>query len=640
MKKLFTPLFILISLTVQSQEDNQTLDPVTVTGSIQPDNVSRTGRNIISFRGESFNQFPVQSIDELLRYLPGMEVQMRGPMGAQSDIVLRGGTFQQVLVLLDGVRVNDPNTGHFSSYIPIVPSEIERIEVLKGASSAIYGSEAVGGVVHVITKTFAARQQQKKSDWSAQVKGGEYNLLHAQLGGVYQHNETTVAGGWLSNNTSGRLQRGTRGYLHNNTVSLSLSRFIGSKWQVSVRAGYDNRDFAAQNYYTSFLSDTATEQVSTIWTQARVEYTHNRHHISIDAGFKNVKDDYLFNKASIANANKSGMLQATIMDEYRHNQQTTIIGGVQAINKTIRSNDRGNHNVAQGGAFLLLRQAIGDYFTVHPAIRLEYNERSGLEWIPQVNLSYKRNKWQLRGSAGKTIRDADFTERFNNYNKAIATNGSRMGDPDLSAERSFSYEAGADYFFSKNIRFSATFFQRHHRKLIDYIITPYDEMPRKDNLIPGASYALAKNISEVKTTGVEWDVHYNRQFSEKKSLFAGLGLVWLESTSSDNTPSFYVSSHARWLTNFFAEYRIHNLLISMNGIFKNRKAQEAPGINAELTREYVVLNIRLGYYTWKKQLQLFIQADNIFDRQYSDLLGAPMPGRWLSGGFVIAFKKA
>lgn len=639
MKILLTPFLLLIGVTALSQNDNQVLDPVTVTGSIQPNHVSRTGRNILSFPGDAFNQFPVQSLDELLRYLPGMEVQMRGPMGAQSDIVLRGGTFQQVLVLLDGLRVNDPNTGHFSSYIPIVPSEIERVEVLKGAASAIYGTDAVGGVVHVITKAFSLRQHQKTTEWKAQVKGGEYNLLHAQLGGLYQDNNMLLSGGSLSNNTRGQLQRGTRGFLHNNTLSVSVSKFLKDKWQISVRAGYDNRDFAAQNFYTTFLSDTATEQVSTLWTQARVEYRHAKHVLSLDAGFKKVKDDFLFNKSSIANANKSEMLQATIMDEYRHSGQTTIIGGVQFINKTIHSNDRGDHEVAQGGVFLLLRQNLGEFFTIHPAIRLEYNERSGAEWVPQLNLSYKRDKWQLRGSAGKTIRDADFTERFNNYNKAVATNGSRMGDPNLKAETSISYETGADYFFSDKLRFSTTFFQRHHKRLIDYIVTAYDDMPRKDNLIPGATYALAKNIATVRTTGVELDIHYNHKFSSTSSLFAGLGWVWLESNSSDASPSFYVSNHARLLTNFFAEYRVQHFLVSVNGIYKNRKPQQAPGINAEISNEYVVFNMRIGYYTCKKQLQLFLQADNILDRQYSDILGAPMPGRWLSGGFSFAFKK-
>ena len=159
MKKLLTAFILFQFLVLQvSGQDSLELDPVTITASLRPTRLSSTGRNLISFKGSDFQLLPVHSLDELLRYLPGLEIQSRGPMGAQSDIVLRGGTFQQVLVLLDGMRVNDPNTGHFNSYIPITPNEIERVEILKGASSAIYGADAVGGVVHVITKAFAAKK--------------------------------------------------------------------------------------------------------------------------------------------------------------------------------------------------------------------------------------------------------------------------------------------------------------------------------------------------------------------------------------------------------------------------------------------------------------------------------------------------
>lgn len=100
-----------------SAQQNE-LDPVTVTSTLLPLSSSVTGRNITVIKSEQFSKLPVNSIDELLRYIPGVEVQMRGPMGAQSDIVLRGGTFHQILVILDGIRLNNPNTGHFNSYIP------------------------------------------------------------------------------------------------------------------------------------------------------------------------------------------------------------------------------------------------------------------------------------------------------------------------------------------------------------------------------------------------------------------------------------------------------------------------------------------------------------------------------------------
>ncbi|MFN4315067.1 MAG: TonB-dependent receptor plug domain-containing protein [Chitinophagaceae bacterium] len=639
MKKWTLSFLLLLGLNSLAQQSEQELDPVTITGTLQPRQMSRTGRNIISVRGDAFNAFPIQSVDELLRYLPGMEVQMRGPMGAQSDIVLRGGTFQQVLVLLDGIRVNDPNTGHFNSYIPISPAEIDRIEILKGASSAIYGAEAVGGVVHIITKTFAARPKEKNWQVSGQVKAGEYDFLNAQVGGFYQNGSTAIGGGWLANHTSGRQQRGTRGFVHNNTATLALSQQLSNEWQIAVRAGYDNRDFGAQNFYTTFLSDTATETVETVWSQARVAFNKGRHRAGLDIGFKKVKDDFRFNKSAIVNANKSELLQATLTDEVRINDRSTLVTGVQVLSKKIRSNDRGNHQVGQGGLFVLWQQSFSEYFTVHPALRLEYNERSGWELIPQLNLSYKKGNWQLRGSAGKTIRDADFTERFNNYNKAVVGAGSRVGNPDLLAERSFSYEAGADYFYGKSLRISGSFFQRLHRRLIDYSVTAYADMPRQDNLVPGANYALAKNVAEVNTTGAELDLQWNRSFGKDQSIYAAAGLLWLQSRSSDSEPSFYVSSHAKWLTNFFAEWRSAHVAFSVNGIYKVREAQSAPGISAELTRSYFVLNGRFAYLALQKRLQIFVELNNIFDRQYSDLLGSIMPGRWTMGGVAVKLGK-
>src|SRR5215203_5311950 len=182
---------LLKSVSSVAQEKEIALDPVTITSSLSSVTASKTGRNIIVINGDEFLKLPVNSIDDLLRYVPGIEIQARGPMGAQSDIVLRGGTFQQVLVVLDGLRLNDPVTGHFSSYIPIAPAEIERIEILKGASSAIYGSDAVGGVIHIITKTFAAKKDMGvEKSLHATVLGGEYNLINANAGGFYKKDRT------------------------------------------------------------------------------------------------------------------------------------------------------------------------------------------------------------------------------------------------------------------------------------------------------------------------------------------------------------------------------------------------------------------------------------------------------------------
>lgn len=644
LKIFYSGLFLLICHLAAAQEIS--LDPVTVTSSLTEKRASQTGRNIAVIKGEYFQNLPVNSLDELLRYVPGVEIQARGPMGSQSDIVLRGGTFQQVLVILDGMRLNDPNTGHFNSYIPVATSEIDRIEVLKGASSAIYGSDAVGGVVHVITKTFSARLQSeeqetiRKTTVNAAVTGGQYGLVNVNAGAFVQRNKLAISGGLLTNNASGVQQRGIKGYFNNNTASLSLHYAISPNWEAAVRSSFDHRDFAAQNFYTVIKSDTASEIVKTSWNQARVAYKKNNTTVSFSGGYKFVNDQYAFNPHAIANSSKSQLWQGLLTWQQTLSQRTSLISGINYQNRKISSNDRGNHTMNQLAPFVSLSQNIGENFTVSPSVRLDWRENIGAELVPQVNVSYKKGSWQLRGSAGKTIRDADFTERFNNYNKAIVTGGN-VGNPNLSAEKSFSYEAGADWFLTKSnasqLKLSGTFFQRLQNDLIDYVITPYADMPRKDNLSATGTFGLARNIANVHTTGLELDIQLVNAFDENRKLILNSGLTWLDSESGSDITSFYVSSHAKFLANFSAIYQHSGFSFSINGIYKTRAAREASAIEAVISKQYLVLNARAEYAFYSRKLAVFVQADNAFDTKYSDLLGSRMPGRWLMGGLKFSF---
>ncbi len=634
-----TPILLsLISgISTFAQETEIDLDPVTITSSLNPINVSRTGRNILIMKGEQFSKLPVHSIDELLRFIPGVEIQARGPQGAQSDIVLRGGTFQQVLVVVDGIRLNDPNTGHFSSYIPIAPAEIERIEVLKGASSAIYGSEAVGGVIHIITKSFAA-QNKPKQEIKAQFTGGEYDLLNANAGAFFSNGKTAVSAGILSNNSDGQRQRGIRGFFHNNTASVSAKHQFNPYWQLGVHTSYDSRDFAAQNFYTRFASDTASEKVQTFWNQLRLAYDKNNDRLSLNLGYKDVEDEYLFRPGTTPNNSKSKLSQALLVHEHRFGSKSALVSGAQFQNRKIKSNDRGNHSVKQLAGFVTLNQSFGQSFNMNPALRIDWDERGGTEWIPQMNISYRIQKLQLRASAGKTIRHADFTERFNNYNKTLVTSGS-IGNPDLSAETSISYELGADFWATDHLKLSTSYFQRDQDDLIDYVTTPYDQMPRKSNLVPNGTYALAKNISEVTTIGFETDIQFSKQLSAKEQIYSTLGLIWLDSESSEATPSFYISSHASFLANYNIAYTTQKFSIGLNGLYKKRQPQSLPAINAKITKDYFVMNIKAETFLIGNKLSVFGEVDNVFDKQYSDLLGSMMPGRWLLGGLKLSFTK-
>jgi iron complex outermembrane receptor protein len=176
--------------------------------------------------------------------------------------------------------------------------------------------------------------------------------------------------------------------------------------------------------------------------------------------------------------------------------------------------------------------------------------------------------------------------------------------------------------------------------LIDYVTTPYDQMPRKDNLIPTGTYALTKNISKVTTTGAETDIQYSRDLGSKQQLWATVGFVWLQSKSSNSTPSFYISSHARYLTNFNIQYLNKWFSFSVNGIYKDRQPQSStsPAI-AKVSSDYFVLNTKAEGFLLQNKLSVFAQMDNALNENYSDLLGAQMPGRWFMGGIKISLSK-
>ncbi len=627
MKRLLISFGFFSVLSAKGQP-SLTLDPVTVTSSRLSQQSSTTGRSISVVEGRFFQQLPVTSVDELLKYIPGVEMQFRGPSGAQSDIVIRGGTFQQVMVLLDGIKLNDPITGHFSSYFPIAPYEIERIEILRGPAAAVYGAEAVGGVINIITKTFNNTGKEKRERAMASAGAGQYGWATAELGWHRTTGKTNIAAGFLTNNTRGQLLRGnTRGYLHNHTGSVSVGFTLCPQWQLMLRSSYDSRDFAAQNFYTTFASDTATEKVSTWWNQLKLRRKKGNATDEIDFAFKRTTDHYLYNKISIPNDNTSASLNVQYTHQRVIDRSWSLVYGLQGDRRTIRSNDRGNHDTHHGAAFLgagygykLLR--------INPALRLDYDENFGLQLLPQANAALQWKQWVLRASAGRAIRSADFTERYNNYNKPVVGSG-RIGNPDLQAERSWSYDMGID-FTGRYLRAGIGVFSRHQDDVIDWANTAYADMPRRDNLVPTGSYALARNIKQLTTNGIEAEVAV-QYATGRHSIDANIGFTVLRSTGNDSIPSFYILSHARKMIQGNLVYGYGRFSVALNTIYKERDALSAPAIKAVITSSYWLVNVKAAV-TLTHNISVYGTVTNAGDVEYSDLLGGRMPGRWIMGG--------
>ena len=156
MKRFLGYLFCAVPFTAISQEKDTLvgdLQSVSITDFRSNSTVLQQNRDIQVITAKQIAQMPIKSVNELLTHVAGLDVRQRGPNGVQGDIGIDGGTFDQTLVLLDGVRVTDAQTGHNMMFLPITLADIERIEVVRGASSRIYGVNALLGVINIITKS-------------------------------------------------------------------------------------------------------------------------------------------------------------------------------------------------------------------------------------------------------------------------------------------------------------------------------------------------------------------------------------------------------------------------------------------------------------------------------------------------------
>ncbi len=449
--------------------------------------------------------------------------------------------------------------------------------------------------------------------------------------------KTAISGGILLNQANGQPQRGTNGFYHNQTASFSFNQFLNQQWRLSFRTAYDQRDFSAQNFYTSFKSDTAKEKVTGLWNQLSLAYQKNRDQLQLDAGYKETTDIYAFNSGAAPNENLSKLFQFSGRYQHGFSANTQLISGLQVQKKLIESNDRGNHQLTQTGLFVLLNQQVWEQLLISGSLRLDHTENIGLELVPQINVAYKTGNLQWRGSLGKTIRQADFMERYNNYNKTLVNSGS-IGNPNLKAETSMSYELGMDLMAMQHWRLSNTLFQRNQSGVIDWTPTPYDQMPRKTNLVSTGVYALASNIATVNVTGWETDLRYLNKWSKDKEFMAAAGLVWLDSKTFDAAPSFYLSSHAKLLINSSWVYGTSHWQFSGNAVYKIRTASTASVIGADLSENYLLINAKFQLFLHHQKLGCYFQADNLFNKSYSDLLGSKMPERWLSVGMQLNLK--
>lgn len=609
----------------------------------------QTGRYVTVVPGSTLSRYPVTSLDDLLRFLPALEVQSRGSMGAQADITLRGSTFNQVLLLLDGMRLNDPLTGHFAGYLPIAPSEIEQIEIVRGPGAALYGPDAVGGFINIVTKTFAATHRPDGAELAGTFLAGEYGLKSTNAGFYGQDKGLRLAGGILNNTASGQLRDAPSGGQRNdvklNTYSLSGAYQLTDKFSAAARASFDRRDFNAQYFYTTNPTDQARETATRDWYQGQLRYDWNeRARTELQIVGTASTDLYVFTPTSVPSDHLMHYLNVQGQHQLQLSSKVRATLGGQADRRAVQSNDRGDHAVWHTGAFAVAVVAPTPRLNLTAALRLDHDQAYGTELVPQLNASQQlSDKLTVRGAVGRAIRAANFTEQYNSaIRPGIVPTGFNVGNPGLAAERTFNYEAGFDYQPVPALTVRSTYFNRYGKNLIDYVNQSGNqaiEATGFTNLNPSATYRVAQNLFAVTTQGIETELTTRAQLTPGLRLDGSVGYTWVHLSKEGDVVSQYLSNVAKHLVSGNVSLTHRRGTFTLGGLFKQRDAQAAAAINRELTPSYAVFNARLDLALLPERLWLTGQAQNLFNAKYSDLLGAQMPTRWLMAGVRVALRR-
>lgn len=629
------------------------LDSIEVTSSRISTEISESGKHVSVITPAEIRQMPVSSVDELLRTLPGVNINSRNAFGVQADVGIRGSTFSQVLFMLDNVPLNDPLTAHFNTNIPVSLSEIGQIELIRGPASASYGADAVGGVVHIKTKTYMERETRRTDNRlsyaTADLGAGQNGLLSGDLATELQGERWRLSTSARTIRSDGERLRNPgfeagvsddefyNNYFEVSNLSASLSYRLADNWSAYVRGGADERDFSARYFYTRSETDEAEEQISSRWILSSLTRDSGNHRTELNTSWRRVADRFDFNSGLgvPVNEHTTGLFFLNLSHQMTTDRfgagSSRLMAGVQAANQQIESTDRGDHNEWMGGVYLIGQTRPADRLNITASSRLEFDPQHRAEFLPQLSASYRLGDVTLRGSAGRAIRLGDFTERYISSQIPELTPGRNIGNPDLQPERSWSFDAGGDWNPSAGTRFSGTAFFRTSTNLIDYTLTPSSDIQNADNLQADAEYFYARNISSARTSGIEFLGTHRIPLAADRFLGLEAGYTWIRTSAETGKVSKYIANHPSHQLSFGLRASVRDLMIHSQTEYRVRSGETAPAIGAEVPGSYLVTHLNVEY-ALSGSVILYSQVQNLTDTRYQEILGPPMPGRWIMGG--------
>jgi len=649
--RFFLLLLMIFPMGVFSQVDTLLLETTEIHSTRIPLVYSETSRSIYIISGKSIQSVPATSIDEVLKYALSVDVRQRGALGVQSDISIRGGSFEQYAILLNGVKLNNPQTGHHNLNLPIDLSSVKQIEILEGSGARVYGANAFTGAINIITAPV------EHQNLRLNIEAGDFG--YANINAQYFQNTKKISQ-FISLGS-----KSSQGYRHNTDFKTRqffwFANLENKQSKYTFQTGYTDKSFGANSFYTplypeqyehirSFLSSLHWERKGLLNTSATVYYRMLQDRFELfreGANWYTYKDGFFikndtdtakfFGKETYYkghNYHVTHVVGADFNSWFRWKGGKTafginyerdiifsnVLGKPSADTLTVLFEPNGLYNKTDN------RQAVS-FFVDHNLTINKFNIAAGALLychssikpviFPGVDVSYYlTNRLNLMGSISKTLRVPSYTELY--YKSPV-----HISNPLLKPEEALSSEIGFRY-LARNIQCGATVYYHDSRNSIDWT-------RHKDSIKWEST-----NITRIQTVGNELYVKYlpKKTFAYIGEISCNFFINHLNKT--DNVfLSQYVLDYLRYKGVLSTTFQFNQQLrANLTFVYQKREGSYIDFLSGKETtyKDFLTVDGKLSYTI--KAFEVYLNTSNITHVHYLDIGNIPMPGRWFRAGIA------
>ena len=605
MKKYLSLLLLCLCFNALAQQEQDSiatkqLKEVIVSSTRIDLPLSENARSIQVITRENIRQAGVTTIADLLQQVAGVDIRRRGIAGMQADLYIRGGSFDQTLLLIDGIKLDDAQTGHHTLNLALPLEVIERIEIIKGPAARIFGQNAFTGAINIVTKSSL------DTTGVVNLQAGSYNQVNVESTvGTSKENFSLLA--HCSHKKADGYRYNTD--FENQNVFLK-GQFNKQNSPIDFIASFSERKFGANGFYAlpSYADQYEETQGSLIAFSSRIN--KGNWLLKPRLYWRRGQDEYIFVRSNPAIYRNLHITHKVgfAFDASNTNKLGQTGLGIDFANVSIASNNLGDRSRFMTTVFAEHRFLLSnDQLDITPGVAVTNYTDFGTQLFPGVDISYALSEaLRIYGNVGYTYRIPTFTDLY-------YSDSTTLGNEDLKPEEALTEELGLRLIIN-NFQFSAAAFLRQAENLIDYI------RPTEEGRFE------ATNVREVNTHGVELEAKTQFKIGNQPQQLQA-GYVYLK----DDVKSIAVNT-SRYTINslrhhFTFNYRT-NVTKDLSGSIAFKHAQRP------MQDSYQVLDL---FVQWQiNNLRLSFSANNVLNEVYSESNLVPMPlGNGLVGVQVV-----